>query len=125
MKANERKIPFISFQKLFRIGTFQWVTADSNKKITPAISGCARRSEASFRRRSPSPRWKPVNGRVQSGDGQWYSTDFHFCQDKFDFLLATIPSKVGKSLSDYLPSVGQLKSAGSFQVGAAKRLAIA
>jgi hypothetical protein len=48
MKANERKIAFISFQKLFRIGTFQWVTADSNKKIPSAISGCARRFEVRF-----------------------------------------------------------------------------
>jgi hypothetical protein len=48
MKANERKIAFICFQKLFRIGTFQWITADSNKKIPSAISGCARRSEVNF-----------------------------------------------------------------------------
>jgi hypothetical protein len=57
MKTNERKIAFISFQKLFRIGTFQWVTADSNKKIPSAISGCARRSEvnsAAFVLSSPS-----------------------------------------------------------------------
>jgi hypothetical protein len=33
MKANESKIPFISFHFLLRIGTFQWVKADSNKKI--------------------------------------------------------------------------------------------
>jgi hypothetical protein len=48
MKTNERKIAFICFHLLFRIGTFQWVTADSNKKILAAISGCARRSEVSF-----------------------------------------------------------------------------
>jgi hypothetical protein len=48
MKANERKIAFICFHLLFRIGTFQWVTADSNKKILPAISGCARRFEVRF-----------------------------------------------------------------------------
>jgi hypothetical protein len=48
MKTNERKIAFISFQKLFRIGTFQWVTADSNKKIPRAICGCARRFEVRF-----------------------------------------------------------------------------
>jgi hypothetical protein len=33
MKGNERKIAFISFYFLFGIGTFQWVTGDSNKKI--------------------------------------------------------------------------------------------
>jgi hypothetical protein len=48
MKANERKIAFISFQKLFIIHTFQWVTADSNKKIPSAISGCARWFEVRF-----------------------------------------------------------------------------
>jgi hypothetical protein len=32
MKTNESKIAFFSFHLLFRIGTFQWVTADSNKK---------------------------------------------------------------------------------------------
>jgi hypothetical protein len=49
MKTNERKIAFISFHFLFRIGTFQWVTADSNKKFPSAISGCARRFEVNFR----------------------------------------------------------------------------
>jgi hypothetical protein len=32
MKGNKRKKAFISFYLFFRIGTFQWVTADSNKK---------------------------------------------------------------------------------------------
>ena len=32
MKGNESKIAFISFYFLFRIWTFQWVTANSNKK---------------------------------------------------------------------------------------------
>jgi hypothetical protein len=32
MKGNERKKAFISFHFLFGIWTFQWVTADSNKK---------------------------------------------------------------------------------------------
>jgi hypothetical protein len=34
MKGNERKFPFISFHFLFRIGTFQRVTAEKNKKIS-------------------------------------------------------------------------------------------
>jgi hypothetical protein len=29
---------FISFHFLFRIGPFQWVTADSNKKIFPFLN---------------------------------------------------------------------------------------
>jgi hypothetical protein len=32
MQVNESKIAFICFHLLFGIGTFQWVTADSNKK---------------------------------------------------------------------------------------------
>jgi hypothetical protein len=44
MQINERKKAFICFYLLFRIGTFQWVTADSNKKIRPLsarVAGCA------------------------------------------------------------------------------------
>jgi hypothetical protein len=37
MKGNERKIAFISFHLFFRNGTYQWVTADSNKK-NPLLS---------------------------------------------------------------------------------------
>jgi len=33
MKIKESKSTFISFHKFFRIGTFQGVTGDSNKKI--------------------------------------------------------------------------------------------
>ena len=33
MKGDESKSPFISFYFFFRIGTFQWVTGDLNKKI--------------------------------------------------------------------------------------------
>ena len=33
IKGNESKIAFISFYLLFKIEAFQWVTADSNKKI--------------------------------------------------------------------------------------------
>jgi hypothetical protein len=33
-KGNESNFAFISFHFLFRIGAFQWVTADSNKKIS-------------------------------------------------------------------------------------------
>jgi hypothetical protein len=32
MKGNERKKSFFFFHFLFGIGTFQWVTTDSNKK---------------------------------------------------------------------------------------------
>jgi hypothetical protein len=32
MKENERKIAFICFYLFFGIGTFQWVTANKNKK---------------------------------------------------------------------------------------------
>jgi hypothetical protein len=33
MQINESKIAFICFYLFFGIGTFQWVTADKNKKI--------------------------------------------------------------------------------------------
>jgi hypothetical protein len=32
LKGNERRIAFISFRLFFRIGIFQWVMVDSNKK---------------------------------------------------------------------------------------------
>src|SRR5580692_10679066 len=32
-KANKRKIAFICFHYFFRIGTFQWVTAEKDKKV--------------------------------------------------------------------------------------------
>jgi hypothetical protein len=38
MQVNESKIAFICFHLLFGIGTFQWVTADSNKKIPDPLS---------------------------------------------------------------------------------------
>jgi hypothetical protein len=43
MKANESKIAFIYFHKFFRIGTFQDVTPEENKKIQrrpTRLSGC-------------------------------------------------------------------------------------
>jgi hypothetical protein len=48
MKGKESKFAFFSFHLFFRIGTFQRVTPDSNKKIPVAISGCARLSEVNF-----------------------------------------------------------------------------
>jgi hypothetical protein len=46
MKGNESKIAFICFHFLFGIGTFQQVTADSNKKMFLRLSSllglCAR-----------------------------------------------------------------------------------
>src|ERR1700691_6089456 len=45
MKGNESNFPFISFQQFFRIGTFQWVADDSNKKIFRSICGCVWRAE--------------------------------------------------------------------------------
>jgi hypothetical protein len=91
-KANERKIAFICFHLLFRIWTFQWVTSDSNKKIPPPspVVRSLKSISATFAFSSV----EPVEGRVRSGDGQWYSTDFHFCQDSATgILLTTIPSE--------------------------------
>ena len=36
-KGNERNFAFISFQQFFRIGRYQWVTANKNKKNCPSI----------------------------------------------------------------------------------------
>jgi hypothetical protein len=43
IQIKRRKIAFISFYFLCRIGAFQWVTADSNKKFPSSISGLAKR----------------------------------------------------------------------------------
>jgi hypothetical protein len=53
MKGNERKSAFICFHKLFRIGTFQWVTADSNKKIFSFRTRGER--QIALRRGAPEP----------------------------------------------------------------------
>jgi hypothetical protein len=48
MKAKWLLFPFICFHEFFRIGTFQRVTADSNKKIRLGFCsrrGCARTSD--------------------------------------------------------------------------------
>jgi hypothetical protein len=46
-----------------------------------------------------SPQWKPVNGRARSGDRQWYSTDFHFFQDRvFDFCSPRFRVREAKKL---------------------------
>jgi hypothetical protein len=37
MKINVSKIAFFYLRLFFRIGTFQWVTGDSNKKIRPVL----------------------------------------------------------------------------------------
>jgi hypothetical protein len=41
MKTNESKIAFICFHLFFGNGTFQRVTADSNKKKNPSLSSLA------------------------------------------------------------------------------------
>jgi hypothetical protein len=45
MKGNENKKAFISFHFLFRIGAFQRVTADSNKKVVSFACSLASRPE--------------------------------------------------------------------------------
>jgi hypothetical protein len=67
MKGNENKIAFIFFHFLFRIGTFQWVTADSNKKIFPFFrsAGSARGPVHVARPPSwPSRGFNPTNGNA-------------------------------------------------------------
>jgi hypothetical protein len=38
MKGNESKFAFISFQGFLRIATFQWVTAEKNKKFSRRVN---------------------------------------------------------------------------------------
>jgi hypothetical protein len=48
MKENKRNYAFISFQESFGNGTFQWVTADSNRKTSLLDSSRHRLREAPF-----------------------------------------------------------------------------
>jgi hypothetical protein len=47
MKGNESKIAFICFHLFLRIGAFQWVTREKNKKIplgSTRFPGCGKRA---------------------------------------------------------------------------------
>ena len=72
-KGNERKTAFISFHFLFRIGTFQWVIGEKNRKI---------------RRRSPlAP--EVVSGRLKSMLHSHFLRPEKFAEtqsDEFKFL---------------------------------------
>src|SRR3984885_15838802 len=87
MKGNKRKKAFISFYLFFGIGTFQWVTADSNKKLLVLFRLrdvlSARLAQTSF----------PILFRpheIRSTEA--YNTCFCFCQA----IAALIALAVGK-----------------------------
>jgi hypothetical protein len=75
MKANESKIAFICFHLFFRIGTFQRVTAEKNKKFSRRLNSpprlCARpltrmrhlvnHPQLSFR----GPAWVTIQGKAR------------------------------------------------------------
>jgi hypothetical protein len=74
-KGNERKKAFISFSLLFRIGAFQWVTLDSNKKITPPLSSLLRLYAKRPRRHFPFFPLSAAKRGVDPSSGKRYSTN--------------------------------------------------
>jgi hypothetical protein len=69
MQAKESKNAFVCFHLFFGIGTFQWVTADSNKKIRLRLK-LARRvvigNVSSSRDSSSRPGCRPKRGSIPS-----------------------------------------------------------
>jgi hypothetical protein len=65
MQINESKIAFICFLLFVRIGAFQWVTANPNKKSFP-VSHCIS-NVATALSLSPVSRW-PSREAADSGD---------------------------------------------------------
>ena len=72
MQINENKIAFICFLLFFRIGTFQWVTDDSNKKIFARVTLCL---SCNNRTSLLSPRSRQKRG-FDPAIGKTYNTDF-------------------------------------------------
>jgi hypothetical protein len=72
MQINESKIAFICFLLFFRIGTFQWVTDDSNKKICACVTlylKCNNRISLLSSRSRQKRGFDPAIGKT-------YNTDF-------------------------------------------------
>jgi hypothetical protein len=66
MKGNESKKAFISFHLFVRIGTFQSVTGEKNKKIFPCVTPCLKSHKLHFlsrHRAAGSPSWR--EGSIQ------------------------------------------------------------
>jgi hypothetical protein len=84
MKANENKIAFICFHEFFRIGTFQWVTTDSNKKKpTPCLTLVAPNVSNAFL--ATLSHRRPAFGEGAPSifrSGANHSTNFRFTQPK-------------------------------------------
>jgi hypothetical protein len=83
MRVNVSKIACIYWRLFFRIGTFQRVTVDSNKKIPFRLSSrlrlCAKRLKRAFPLfLSPPTRYtRPA----RSGEWESYNTDFGFWKE--------------------------------------------
>jgi hypothetical protein len=81
MQINESKIAFICFLLFFRIGTFQWVTDDSNKKICACVTlylKCNNRISllsSRSRQKRGSSRSRQKRG-FDPAIGKTYNTDF-------------------------------------------------
>jgi hypothetical protein len=78
MKGNKRKKAFISFYLFFRIGTFQWVTADSNKKTLGPFPPARRPQRAACSNVIPYP--FPPTAAPEIRSTETYNTGFGFCQ---------------------------------------------
>jgi hypothetical protein len=78
MKGNKRKKAFISFYLFFRIGAFQWVTADSNKKTLGPFPPARRPQRAACSNVIPYP--FPPTAAPEIRSTETYNTCFGFCQ---------------------------------------------
>src|ERR1700677_4733039 len=78
MKGNKRKKASISFYLFFRIGTFQWVTADSNKKTLGPFPPARRPQRAACSNVIPYP--FPPTAAPEIRSTETYNTGFGFCQ---------------------------------------------
>jgi hypothetical protein len=78
MKGNKRKKAFISFYLFFRIGAFQWVTADSNKKTLGPFPPARRPQRAACSDVIPYP--FPPTAAPEIRSTETYNTCFGFCQ---------------------------------------------
>jgi hypothetical protein len=77
MQINESKIAFIRFLLFFRIGTFQRVKDDSNKKIFACVTLCPK---CNNRISLLSPRSRQKRG-FDPAIGKTYNTDFLVWQE--------------------------------------------
>jgi hypothetical protein len=87
MKTNESKMAFIGFHLFFRIGTFQWVTSEKNKKFRrlphsrPRL--WANRAKPPFRLHVSRPARQP---KARSSDEEKHDTNSDFVKTLWSHL---------------------------------------